>query len=177
MANVVFGGRLLVLVRQFIDIALFKAKPQELPAEQSVLLFAMILSFVTYVLGSWPESGGLLAIQRALLDLSVTGLFIYGGLQFQGKTERFQQSFSALAGAGSVINVVAVPIILSLGGDQLQGFGVIVLLVLYGWTMAVCAHVFRYTFELGPVGSAVSSVIYIVTAVQISHLIFPYTQT
>lgn len=175
--NVVFGGRLLVLVRQFIDIALFRAKPQDLPAQQSVFLLATILSFVTYVLGSWPESGGLLAIQRALLDLAVTALFIYGGLQFQGKTERFRQSFSALAGAGAVINVIAVPIILSLGGEQLQGFGVIILLLLYGWTMAVCAHVFRYSFDLGPVGSAVSSVIYIITAIQISHLIFPYTQT
>lgn len=168
---------MLALLRQFIDIALFRAKPQDLPAAPSVLLVATALSFVTYVLGSWPESGGLLAIERALLDLAVTALFIYGGLQFQRKTERFQQSFSALAGAGALINIVAVPLILGVGGDQIQSTGALLLLLLYGWTMAVCAHVFRYTFDLGPVGSAMVSVVYIITAVQISHLIFPYTSS
>ncbi len=166
---------MLALLRQFIDIALFRAKPQDLPAGQSLLIVATAISFITYVLGSWPESGGIIAIQRALLDLAITALFIYGGLQFQRKTERFVQSFSALAGAGAVINVVAVPLILTLGGDQLQTIGALILLMLYGWTMAVCAHVFRYTFELGPAGSAVVSIVYIITAIQISHLVFPFT--
>lgn len=167
------GFALQAVVRQFIGIALLRDRPQDLPSTQLVLVTAMVLGFLTFTLASLFENNGTTAVLRALLDQVVAALFIAGGLQFQRRTERFVQAFSALVGAGAVLNVMAVPLLAAVGKQPLDLVLSILMLILYAWNLALCAHVFRHTFSLQAIGSAVVAVCYVVTAVQISWLLLP----
>ncbi len=161
------------LIRQFTEIAFFKAKPQDLPASNPTLPIAVVVALLTYIIASSSESDLFLSIKRAILDLLVTAVFLYGGLLLQKRPTRFYQSFSALAGAGAVINVMAIPFMFGVGsGEQVSALAGFILFLLFGWSLALSAHIFRHTFELSMPGSALAAIIYVMTAIQISQLFF-----
>ncbi len=167
---------MLALVRQFFEIAFFRAKPQDLPVGSTVLVVAITLAVMTYVLASVVESSYAVAMQRALLDLGITALFIYGGLLFQKATTRFQQAFSALAGSGAVINLVAVVLMLGHSpGEPASSLLTFMYLLLFGWSVALCAHIFKHTFDLERAGSTLVAIVYIIFAIQISQWVIPPT--
>lgn len=160
-------------MKQFIEIAFFRSKPQDLPATANTLWSAVAVALFTYVIASLPDSGPGLSAQRAILDLVVTALFLYGCLVFLKRTERFQQAFSALAGSGAVINLVAAPLIYSAGGaDTLPASAELILLLLFGWGVALSAYIFRDTFELSLASSTMIAFAYVMTAIQLSQMIF-----
>jgi len=165
---------LLALARQFIDIALLRAKPQDLPADTGVLVLAVCLALFTFLVASLPEAEPGMALQRALLDLVVTGLFIYGGLLYQRRVSRFTQAFSALAGAGAVINLAAAVVTAGLRpGEQASTLVMVLSLLLLAWSLALCAHVFRHTFTVSAPAGALIALVYVIIALQISHLLYP----
>ena len=165
---------MLAVVKQFVDIALFRSKPQDLPAGNAVLVLAVTLALITYVFAGMAESGFSGALQRALLDLVITALFLYSGLTFVKKTPRFIQAFSALAGSGAVINAAAVILMIGRQPEQpVSTLLTIMFLLLFGWSVALCAHIFRHTFDLEQAGSTLVAIVYIVLAIQISQMVFP----
>lgn len=158
------------LFQRFIQIAFFRAGPQDLPWGNQPAVVASLAAFVVYLLSGIGTQAVGPAIAQFGIDLILTALFIYGGLLFQKRTPRFTQSFAALMGASAVINMAAVPIWLTMS-DQISGAGSIFLLLLLGWSMAVCAHVFRLTFELSTVSSTIVAVCYLVTSMTVSSLL------
>jgi hypothetical protein len=160
------------LIRQFIDIATFKAKPQDLAANSETLFISVALSLLTYVVASSADASLLNAMQRALLDLVIMALFLFVGLRLQGRRNRFNQAFSALAGAGAILNTIAIPLMYSFS-TATSNIAAFLLLLLLVWSVAIYAHVFKYTFTVQSLISKVLAVAYILAAISITELVFP----
>ncbi len=161
-------------VKKFVAIALFKLKPQDIPATSNTLIHAAIFGMITYILAGVSAAGFVQAMQQALLDFVLSGLFILGFLYVQGRLSRFIQAYSALIGSGAVVNFVASPILLSVNPDQaFSEFISLLLLLLFMWSLALCAFIFKATFELSHSRSILIAVIYVLSVISLTQWVFP----
>ncbi len=143
-------GRLLNL---FVDICLFRAGPQALPASGFLAWLAALVNLVTgtlVIVGMFPGPGDALLAQ--MLDLLLTLALLRAALTLLGKRGRLVQTLSALFGAGSFINLVTMPLQITAGEDpSVSLFGelaAMLYLVLILWALAITAHILRHAFEI-----------------------------
>lgn len=161
--------------RKFFEIAIFKSKPQDLPANVLSIAFAVLYGVATYVLAGAVEGDYGRSLLQSLLDLCVSGIFVYSVLYFQRHVDRFTQTYSALIGSGAVVNLVAAPLILTITpGQPLSQIASLLLLLLFAWSLALCAFIFRAAFELTPFRSAVFSMVYVLLVMSVTRWVFPY---
>lgn len=95
------------MFRIFVDIALWRRGPQDLPASATlvwlVTLFYAFTSAVQVGLMGWDvRSAGVLIV----LDLALQAAWLWGLLAFYAKRPRFLQSFTAFLGVGALITVL-----------------------------------------------------------------------
>jgi hypothetical protein len=99
------------LFRLFVDIAVWRRGPQDLPASVTlawlVTLFYALVSAIQVGLRGWNFQSTLLLI---LLDLGLQAAWLWGLLAFFAKAPRFLQSFTAFVGVGALITVMDVVI-------------------------------------------------------------------
>jgi len=140
-----------VMLNAFLDICLFRKNPQDLP-KSNVLL---CLSVAGYMLASTL----LALLSEQLTDATMAGiieamlvmLFTYGLLQIRNKTERWSQTVTALSGAGIIISLIAFPLYYLSTTDNQEGIsqsiGLLLLIVLIIWNIAIMAHIFRHALQ------------------------------
>jgi hypothetical protein len=118
-------GMLSQLFRMFVEIALWRRGPQDLPASVTlawlVTLFYAVVNAVQAAMMGWNFQSTVLLV---VLDLSVQALWLWGLLRFFAKAPRFLQSFTAFLGVGALITVLDIVIssvmsALGVGADQL----------------------------------------------------------
>lgn len=139
------------LLNLFLDICLFRKAPQDVPSSMALLklcLLAYAGSGLLVLLISTPAPVALLQI---LLDLVLLSGLLYLGLSARRHPKRFEQTLSALAGSGTLMGLLALPLLFWLSG-QGQGDGAalpsLLLLMLMVWSIAVMAHILRHAFEV-----------------------------
>jgi cytochrome b len=132
---------------------LLRRAPQDDPLSYSALQW----SIVAYVLmdlwqarasSDWPATLGM-----TLLDTLVMVLFAWTLLLLTKKSARLVQTLTALAGTGTVLGVVGLPLILQAARTQTEDgpAGILVLgwLLMLVWSIAVQAHIFRHALSTG----------------------------
>lgn len=99
------------LFRIFIDIALWRRGPQDLPASTTlawlVMLFYAFVSAVQVGIMGWSFRSALLLI---VIDLSLQAFWLWGLLAFFAKQPRFLQSLTAFLGVSALITVLDIMI-------------------------------------------------------------------
>jgi len=146
-----------------------------LPANPATLQLAVTLSFLTYVIATWPVYSPGSAIGHALLDIMLAGGVLYFALSVLGKSARFMQAFSALGGANAVLNALTIPVIYSrvnTADPEAQQAHLIDFFFLV-WSISVVAHIVRYSFDTNIPISIAASVGYIILALSVFGLFFP----
>jgi hypothetical protein len=163
----------------FVNIALLRAEPQDVPASPRLLQGTLVLAGLSYLLAVsslFPIGQSLL---RAALDIGVMALFLYGVLMLRQYPARFLQSFTALCGTGSLLNLVAWPLFLMLAGGepstQTPGIPAAILLLwaLYAWSLMVTGHIFRHSLDLSFPAGILVALLYIYLSYVSTDLIFP----
>jgi len=143
-------GRLLNL---FVDICLFRAGPQALPASGFLAGLAALVNLVTGTLvlvDMFPGPGDALLAQ--LLDMVLTLGLLRAALTLVGRRGRLMQTASALFGAGGFINLITTRLQITVGEDPSASlFGELAALLYLGlilWALLVTAHILRHAFEI-----------------------------
>ena len=175
------------LARIFGRIAFLMGKPYEVPDTERVLHIAVVAALVSYILAALPHVGWPSALGHALLDLTLTGLALYAGLQILGKGVRFRRAFAALSGASCYINLASIPISYSsasrraeLAAAQTAGLEPpppllaqeIAQFVFLVWGISLLAHVLRFSFDTTIPISVGVAVAYVLVAVSVFGFIF-----
>ncbi|OGT31651.1 MAG: hypothetical protein A2W28_09025 [Gammaproteobacteria bacterium RBG_16_51_14] len=135
----------------FFDICCFRKNPQDLPKSNVLLSLSVagyiLASAMLALLSAQIVNATLAGVIEALLVM----VFTYGLLQFGNKTERWSQTVTALAGTGIVISLIALPLYYlgsSLGQEGTgQSIGLLLLIVLIIWNIAIMAHIFRHALQ------------------------------
>lgn len=95
------------LFRMFIDIALWRRGPQDLPASTALAcLVAAFYAFISAIQVGMGGSGFWATLLLTLIDLALQAVWLWGLLTFFAKRPRFLQSFTAFLGVGALLAVM-----------------------------------------------------------------------
>jgi len=140
-----------VLLRTFMDIVRFKAGPQELPASPVLLAITFITAVMTHVVTDAPYSSVGTIWLAAVTQAGAFAVILWVVLSIRGRRERWLQTATALFGAGSLLQLLTIPISYMLGNQQSSitlGLPSLLLLVIAFWFLAVMSWVFRQSLEI-----------------------------
>ena len=161
------------IIRDFFNIALFRTAPEDLPANSQTLVLAIAFALFSYTIAGAFAAGLVYAFMQGLVDMLVSAVFIYAVLQVQGRLNRFYQTYSALAGSAATINIFAAPLLLTVTDGAMPALASILLLLLFTWSLALCAYIFRHAFEITQRFSVIVAVLYVLLVISITQWILP----
>ena len=113
------------------------------------------------------------------LDTLFMALFVWILLLLMDKTARFVQTLTALAGTGTLLGIVALPLLLQAAQAQAEGgaTGILVvgwlLLLLLVWSIAVQAHIFRHALSTGYATGLLLAGLHTVLIITLVEMLFP----
>ena len=163
------------LVRTFIDIALYRRGPEELPASR--FLFAMVL-LCNLLVGIVSVSiAGTLA--DALLEVGFYALvflaFVAATLSLFGKLRRFYQTTTAYAGADTIISLLGLPLVFWISHSQSEDARVLaarLYLLLLVWSLAVFSYILSRSLEVSHWIAAIMVIAFFLFSYNLSYVIF-----
>ena len=166
------------LVKLFWDICALKAAPQDLPASSFLLMLVLAAYFVTGAVVAafqWPLSQALVA---ALLDTVFLTIISRVLLWARMLSARFIQTLTALAGSGTVMTLIALPLVLWQGLVGVTDVNVPtlpswLLMVWMIWNVVVVGHILRHALStVLPLGIVLAAV-YAYITFQLMRIFLP----
>lgn len=135
------------LIQPFINLLLFRAGPQDMPASKSVLKIAIVACFITDIMGAVGLLGLPLSAVLSAGQIALYSSFVYLLLKINTKTERWLQTLTALFGALALINLVTYPFIQNLSliseGQLVLTPGLLLVAALQLWFFIIMARILR----------------------------------
>jgi hypothetical protein len=152
------------IAMRFVEICLFKAGPEDVPSSHWLLKITLLIYFMVGVAISRIDAAWDISLFTSLTDMLVmivvTGLL----LQFRGFKSRFQQTITAMAGAGSCLGIVGIPVVLLFNQvseqERLSSYAMLLMIALMFWSLMVTAHIFRRSLDIKPGIAAVLTIAY-----------------
>ncbi len=138
------------LFNLFLDICLFRKGPKDVPASAALLkacLLAYGLSGLLVLILSTPVP---VALLQVLLDMILLAGLLHLALIVRRHPQRFGQTLSTLTGTGTLMALLALPLmswLVQQSPDSATELPSVLLLVLMVWSIAVMAHILRQSFE------------------------------
>lgn len=131
-----------------------RAGPQDLPADQGVLVFWMGASLLAGLLVAGPVHGAVASLFLGVLDLIVLYIFIMVLLGLNGLTPRWLQTYIALVGASALLGFImsvlvwVLPPELEQAQAQISPLVVVAYLGLLVWLLMVFGHILQQALQL-----------------------------
>jgi hypothetical protein len=165
------------LILFWFDICLLRAGPQDLPASRELLGLSMASYTLASFLLSLPGYPLVAAGQLALMDASLVVVFAATVLYLTGKMARLAQTLTALFGTGTLLGLIALPVIqlLASGQEAVQPslLAGVLWLLLFGWNILVVAHIMRHALSVNLPAATGIAILYTLVAMQIINVLFP----
>ena len=132
------------IIHPFLQIALLRRPPQELPC--STLLLGLVLTLHLLLgLGLYLfKYHFLTACLAAIAGTVILSTLSYSLLYMNGVKQRFVQTLSALAGTDILIGLISIPII-TLGAS---GPASLLYLLILAWNLTVATHILRHALAV-----------------------------
>ncbi len=131
------------LLKVFIDICLFRARPEQLPYS-TFLTMACIIAYMVAGMGlNLLELKVGKAVLVTLLDVAMMVGFTLAGLWIRSFLNRALKTLAAIAGTGTLFTLAVIPIVLALpeqAGEQTSLISLL-LLALVLWSIGVLGHI------------------------------------
>ncbi len=162
--------------RTLIDICFLRARPQDLPAEPSLVWQTALLSvasnFIIDNLHREPLNRFLFASAQALL----LGVVVWGALKLRGFPERWMQTIAPLYTAGALINLIAWPVfvfVVSPGVAGSAGWALLLAVGMTVWFLAVMTHIMHHALQMSIGRSVFVSIACLMLSGLLLLLLFP----
>jgi hypothetical protein len=145
---------MLSLLRFFFLLCLLRARPQDLPASQALLMVVAAANIVVGAIVVAPAlNNAFAAILASLVDTGVLLGFIWLLLRFRNHPKRFLQAATAALGVGAVIATLSLPLQALLPTDPntitpAAQAASLLILVLVVWLQVALGHVFRHALDV-----------------------------
>ena len=164
------------ILNPFIQICLLRQGPQDLPTSGILLGIALTAHTVMSIAWSISLNAGS-ALLSGLLDTLLLVVLTATLLYAQRRKSRVIQTLTALAGTGTIITFLALPVSGWLrSADQSAGEGglaVIMLLILTGWSLAVVGHIFRHALSIPYFFGLLLAMVFYAISISAFRALFP----
>ena len=164
------------LLLMFFDVCRLRAAPQDLPTSRSLLVSSLAVYAALALMLSWVQMTPGKALIAAAFDTLLMALLSYVLLWARLMPQRWPQTCTALAGSGSILQVVALPITLwqkQFGPeDSMALIPMLLLLVLLFWNLVVVGHILRHALSTNLGVGAVLATIYMYVSLSVMKVLF-----
>ncbi len=165
------------VLQLFVDLVRLRARPQDLPASDGLLLVCALALAVTTTLALQPFYPLTTGSARVGLDLLLQVVIVQGALRTIGHPERFRQTFTAICGTGVIFTLLAWPLYTILvdrdPSHPLAGASVLLVLGIYIWAVAVLGHILRHALEVRMSAALAFALLYVVVTTAIGETLLP----
>ena len=140
------------LIKIFVDLCVFQAKPQDLPASPALAMITGAATIITYIIAHQASGQGKGIVGFAIAQVVIFAFTIWVVLKVKKLPERFPQTISAIFGVSSLIQLVAWPILGWLSktsGTPGAELPVLMIMGLSVWVLTVSVYVMKHALEIG----------------------------
>ena len=135
------------LFELFLAICLLRKGPQDVPASPVLLRLTLLSYGLSAVLIPLLDVSLVTSLLLIMLDIALLTGLTYGALALRDYRPRFMQTLTALLGTGTLLQLLALPL-LFLPEQEMAGTGAppwlgLLWLGLFIWGIAVMAHILR----------------------------------
>lgn len=168
---------MLPLVKQFWGICLLRVAPQDLPASHALMTLAGVCYFAVSLAIGGIQLEPAKVFPAALLDIAflavVTGVILWVG----SFLPRYTQTFTALAGCGALLGLIAMPVLVwqqrvGAGAESGMTLPGLLLLLWSAWNIVVIGHIWRHALSAMLAVGIVLAVVYMYLAFKLAWLLF-----
>jgi hypothetical protein len=157
------------IIIPFLQIAMLRRKPQELPYSTVLLGIVLSLHLLLGLLVYQLQYPFLPAATAALTGTFILGALSYTLLYMKGVAPRFVQTLSALAGTDILIGLMSIPII-TMGASGLSS---LLYLTVLGWNLSVATHILRHALDVSVMQGFVFAIIFFMFTMMVLRAILP----
>lgn len=140
------------VLQTYVNLLQLKSGPQQLPASDRVFLGSVAALVLVSLFVATSIYSLELALIRIGLDLLIQAVVVASLLNWVGHAARFRQTFAAMCGTGALLILLMWPLIEILHErapeETLTGVATIALFGIYGWSVAIIAHIWRHALDL-----------------------------
>lgn len=162
------------LVRFFVQLAMLRRGPQDLPASPALLALLAALNVLVGSANGVDLFGGVRAALGAnLLDLLLTMLMLFALLQVKGHVARWQQTASAFFGLGALAGLIMLFVRApaeALGAMELAMLADMVLAV---WLHVALGSILRHALGIPLLAGVAIMLSYTIIAFNVIARVFP----
>jgi hypothetical protein len=142
------------LIQPFVRLCFLNANPQDLPASAVLLGLTLSAYLLVTAFMVMPLYGLSLSFREAIVEVVLLVAYTQVVLHIGAHPERYTQTVSALAGAGVIIGLLALPLAYSLYNSALRGTTNAPLLLfayvlVFAWMLVVYGHIYRHALSTG----------------------------
>lgn len=170
---------MLALVKPFLAICALRLGPQDLPTSSVLLGVTLVAHTVTGILLSTVSLPAGTAVLAGFTDTILLCALTASVLFLQRKGIRLYQTLSALAGAGALIGIIALPATSWLHSARETGddtaMPALMLLVLIGWSLVVTGHILRNALSTLFILGLLLAMFFYWLSINILNTLFPMT--
>ena len=158
------------LLTRLVFIVGLRLGPQDLPPGIRVLLACLglyaLVTGISLIDSNRDIHPATLLLIAMMLPLGLAWIV----LKWRGLAARWEQTVAALFGSSAVLSLITLPLNL-LGGDQPGALLALVLLLVFFWSFAVDAHIWRHALNVTySTGLAVAAVFFGITLIALNLL-------
>mgnify|MGYP006285087185 CR=1 FL=1 len=157
------------LLRLFLDIALFRKGPQDVPDYPILFALTLLADFTISTVVGVLEGDALGAILQAAVASGLLLGFVAVILWVTSHLERFRKTATAVLGCDALITLVALPV--SLLSDVISGLSLLIIGILF-WNLLVFAHILKHALAIGYALSVALALIYTLTSLDLMARLF-----
>ena len=157
------------LLRLFLDIALFRKGPQDVPDYPILFALTLLADFTISTVVGVLEGDALGAILQAAVASGLLLGFVAVILWVTSHPERFRKTATAVLGCDALITLVALPV--SLLSDVISGLSLLIIGILF-WNLLVFAHILKHALAIGYALSVALALIYTLTSLDLMARLF-----
>lgn len=156
------------LINFFVDLVLFRRKPQDIPASMPLMLFVLLASFlISLVHGQQIYDSLINSFYAAFTDIVFMMFVLSMALYVTHRSQRWIQTITALAGGSAVITAIAIPIQLLMGDNNVEStstqIGAILYLIVIVWNLMFVGYIAKHVFDVS---------LFIGSLIAFSYLVF-----
>lgn len=162
------------LFRFFVELAMLRRGPQDLPASRTLLILLAALSVLIGSVNGADLFGGLrTALGANLLDLLLMMLMLFVLLQVKGHLARWQQTASAFFGLGALAGMVMLLVRVPAGALGIMELAMLADLVVAVWLHVALGGVLRHALDMPLLAGVAIVLSYTIMAFNIIARVFP----
>jgi hypothetical protein len=174
------------LIRLFLDIAMHRRGPQDVPAARSAYMSALAAYLVTGGAALWPAASGAREVfGQLMLDLVLMVAVCAALLALSGRAARLGQTLAALFGTGALLSAAALPFVwllaLTMGDgaaipETIPPAAALSSIALFGLLLAsllVTGHILRHALDWSYAGGVLAATAYFAFSTFVFRSVYP----